>query len=167
MNIPNTIKERFFLSFLSTTFFFCGGAIYVIYRDTNLRMFSWFKQLGLSSFITYIRDNINVTFPNWVVYSLPDGLWMCSFILAMRVIWLRDYSRLSLYTTLILPIFIVFTELLQFFNIFPGTYDANDLTCYLLPIIIYLIYFHYGKKNQVIRFSTCNGCLSVFCWWFR
>lgn len=147
MNNPRFIKDRILLSILSTMFFFCGGVIYVLYRDTNLRMFSWFKKLGLSSFIAHVRENVVISLPDWVVYSLPDGLWMCSFFLAMRVIWLRDNSRLSLYTTLILPVFIVLTEILQYFNFFPGTYDVIDLICYILPILIYLIHFHYGKKN--------------------
>ena len=147
MNTPSYIKERSLLSFLSTMFFSCGGVIYVLYRDTSLRMFSWFEQLGLSSYIVQIRECVVVSPPDWIVYSLPDGLWMYSFFLAMRAIWLKDYSRLSLYTTLILPIFIVLTEILQYFNMFPGTYDAIDLICYTLPIFIYLIHFHYVKKN--------------------
>ena len=147
MNTSYFIKERVILSFLSASFFFCGGVIYVLYRNTNLRMFSWFKQLGLSSFIAHIRENTNLTLPDWVVYSLPDGLWMCSFFFAMQVIWLNDNSRLLLYTTLILPLFIVLTEILQYFDVFPGTYDTIDLIGYILPIIIFLIHFHYGQKG--------------------
>ena len=66
---------------------------------------------------------------------------------AMKVIWLNDNSRLSLYTTLILPLFIVLTEILQYFDVFPGTYDTIDLIGYILPIIIFLIHFHYGQKG--------------------
>ena len=53
------------------------------------------------------------TVPEWVVYSLPDGMWLLSYMFAMEFIWNMGLAS--------------------------GTWDILDLTSYSIAIIIYLL----------------------------
>jgi len=55
-----------------------GGFLYILFREESLVMFDWFNSLGIESSIHYFRENINtnIHLPKWIVYSLPDGIWI-------------------------------------------------------------------------------------------
>ena len=116
-----------------------GGLLYVFFRSTSIRMFKWFDFLGLENVIQLMRStlfNVKSNIPNWIYFSLPDGLWVYSF----TRIWL-----------LIPFISGILSEILQYFGLFPGTFDYLDLCfslfCIFLSIfIINLNYKHYDKK---------------------
>jgi len=66
----------------------------------------------------------------WVVYSLPDGLWLFSYILLMGCIWNFNLKR-SFYASFPLAFIAIGSELLQILGWVPGTFDVVDLLCYL------------------------------------
>ena len=56
-----------------------GGIIYIIFRDNNTLMFSWFYKLGIAENIENIRNVIEINFlPNWILFNFPDGVWIYS-----------------------------------------------------------------------------------------
>jgi len=114
-----------------------GGIIYILFREGNLRMFSWLYLLGLDSLIYDFRVNISLhnQIPDWILYNLPDGIWLYSLTSLMIIIWERESSISKYFWFLIIPILGLSAEFGQSINIVPGTYDKNDLIfAYLQPL---------------------------------
>lgn len=126
--------------------FFLGGMVYVLFRPMSLIMFSWFTQLGLETIVDKLRQYvIGLYVPDFVLYSLPDGLYVASYIVIMDTIW-RNSSQLNRLTFVsVLPLFCIFSEIAQWIGFVRGTFDVMDLLCYSLPLIFYLS-SAYNKK---------------------
>lgn len=123
-----------------------GGFIYIIFRTERLIMFRWFEHLGLSTEINRIKSFRNIyPFSDWVIYSLPDGLWMFSYVALSLEIWKFSITCQNIFWIFSLPVAAVLSELLQLFNMIPGTFDLIDITFYLLGSIIP----YYMSKNNL------------------
>lgn len=99
--------------------------------------------------------------PDWVVYSLPDGLWMSSYLLLMYVLWYKNTSWERFVFPMLLPIFMNVTEVLQGLGLFPGTFDIYDIMCYDIPVVIFILKYYYEKKNSIYDFCLNNRNVSV------
>ena len=119
-----------------------GGLIYLLFRNESLIMFKWFDNLGLLEQIKELRATLNPMksiLPNWIYYSLADGLWTYAFVSAYLIYYKVDYW-------LLLPFLLsIGVEILQYFQLFQGTFDVLDLLCcivgYTLPFL-FLKNFH-------------------------
>ncbi|WP_244283448.1 hypothetical protein [Flavobacterium hercynium] len=107
-------------------------------------MFTWFNILHLDTFFQRIRNYtsvINGNLPDFILYSLPDGLWMFSYISLVLYLWKNEVRYENLFWIFIIPLIAIISELGQLFNIIPGTFDIIDLLLYilgmLLPFVIY------------------------------
>jgi len=119
-----------------------GGMIYLIFRNNTLIMFKWVDFIGFTKHINNLREIINpikLYIPKWVFYSLPDGLWTYAFTSSFIIF--NDKNIIWLVMTFVLSIGV---EILQGFQIFPGTYDPLDLLfCiigYVLPFLVFKSY---------------------------
>lgn len=122
----------------------CGSSIYVLFRTSNLKMFVWFDKLRILSFINDLRSfsiNYSNNLPNIILYSLPDGLWMFSYVNLVLFLWKNEIKYENLFWIFIIPILSIISELGQLAKLIPGTFDFSDLLMYLLgtilPFIIY------------------------------
>lgn len=112
-----------------------GLCIYLTYRSESLVMFRWAEWLGLMGAVECLRAWGAANVPaDWVVYSLPDGMWSTSYVLTMCALWGRERSSL----VVMMPAVAVLSEVLQAVHICPGTFDWTDLLFYALPAIVYL-----------------------------
>lgn len=119
--------------------FSLGGYIYIAFRSTSLRMFSWFDNLGLHDFIMDIRrSSAVIQIPEIIKYCIPDGLWTLSYILLMDTIWSPNVKKQALFCSII-PVVGCLSEILQYLSVVKGTFDVVDLLCYTVPYILYLI----------------------------
>ena len=107
-------------------------------------MFSWFDSINLSTAISELRlftIPLSDHLPNWFLYSLPDGLWLFSYLSVLLVVWDNAISKHNIYWLLLVPIVAIFSEIGQLVEIVPGTFDIFDLIFYLwgtvLPILIF------------------------------
>ena len=65
-----------------------GGLIYLTFRGENLLMFNWLNELDLMYQIDNLRAyNQKIYLYDWVLYSLPDGLWLLAYLLIIDSIW--------------------------------------------------------------------------------
>ena len=74
----------------------CGGLIYMLFRSTTLKMFSWYEIIGLGGITNFLRANTfqySNQIPEWVLFSLPDGLWIFSYVSLMFAIWQNSVSN--------------------------------------------------------------------------
>lgn len=135
------LKQLFIGHFLTLLL---GSAIYLLFRISSLRMFSWISIIDLNSELDLIRvHTIRYAnkIPNWIIYSLPDGLWMFSYVSLMLYIWKNEITKQSLLWILILPIIALCSELGQMLNKVPGTFDSADLTAYIIGALSPFIFF--------------------------
>ncbi|QHC83880.1 hypothetical protein AS589_03275 [Empedobacter brevis] len=122
--------------------------IYVLFRTSTLFLFKWIDFLNLEAIVFKFRNNfnfiINYLHPS-ILYSLPDALWLFSFI---NMIMLLNYK--SKYFYLLVPLCFSFVpEFLQYFKLFKGTFDILDIIyCLIFLIFNLLIFLKYFRKHQ-------------------
>ena len=121
-----------------------GGLVYISFRQDTLKMFRWFDSINLSAVISELRLltlPLSDHLPNWFLYSLPDGLWICSYLSVLLVVWDNVISKHNIHWLLLVPMIAIFSEIGQLFKIVPGTFDILDLLFYLggtvVPILIF------------------------------
>jgi hypothetical protein len=121
-----------------------GSLIYILFRSSTLKMFSWYDTLGIMNQINKTRA-ISILYshklPDLVLYALPDGFWMFSYMSLTLYIWKNELRPDNIFWIFILSIIAIFSEIGQLFQITSGTFDILDLLMYLsgtiLPFIIY------------------------------
>lgn len=120
-----------------------GGVLYILYRSETLILFGWIKTLGLYDIVSNLRPSNGSD--SWLVYSLPDGLWLFAYILLMGALWNFDTLKSLLYSAPLVVIGIG-SELLQIHHIVRGTFDIVDLLCYIVAIVFGIIYIKIANK---------------------
>ena len=124
-----------------------GGLIYLLQRTRSLLLFHVADKLGLGQAIDRWRDTTEgTTLPEFVVYSLPGGLWSAAYILIVDGVLNGQPRKRRLLWTSVIPAVGIVSELMQYAGLLPGTADAADIVCYGLPYLVYIIYNTYVKK---------------------
>lgn len=116
-----------------------GGCIYLLQRSTSLLLFRVLDALGWTGRIASVRADMTA-WPDFVVYNLPGALWSSSYVLLADVLFRSFPVTARLLWASVIPMLGLFSELLQFAGLCPGTPDAMDAICYVLPYIIYVIF---------------------------
>jgi len=135
------MKKQLFFGHIVTLLI--GGLIYVAFRTDSLLMFKWFSALSLDNVINELRlttMKLSPSLPNWFLYSLPDGLWIFSYVALIMTIWRNQINRISIFWILIIPVLAIGSEVGQFYYLVPGTFDFVDLTFYLLGVLAPFIF---------------------------
>ena len=110
---------------------FVGILIYIFLRPDDL------IYNDLFSSPIKIKINTNSKVVNFLVYSLPNGLWSMSF---SQLIF-HIYKIRSLKTILLSSIMLfvgIMIELLQYQSFMNGTFDINDIFSYIITYLIVL-----------------------------
>ena len=129
-----------------------GGSIYVLYRTKSLLMFHYFKDLGIESLIDFLRlfsKNYKLCFPNWVIYSLPNALWLYSFYSFWFILWKKEEK---FFLFLLISTFSVslLSEFLQYLYIINGSFSWMDVFFIFLSLIIFTI-FHFKFFKHLLN----------------
>ncbi|MEM1002356.1 MAG: hypothetical protein AAGH46_06890 [Bacteroidota bacterium] len=109
-------------------------SIYIGFRTSRLAMFEWLESVGMGSLVSVIRDALSPLcdcIPPWVVFSLPDGLWLYAFISMLIIIWGKSRSA-SRYWIGSAIVFSICSEVFQAFGWYRGTFDFTDLFMYAI-----------------------------------
>ena len=128
-----------------------GGLIYIAFRSSSLRLFTWFEKIGFDNIISFIRTEaypIKKHLPQWSYYSLPDGLWVYSFASALLILWDNNFNKVKFW--LLIPLFLgTIIEIAQGLKIFPGTFDVVDLVFTAIGLILSVIIInHTSIQNE-------------------
>ncbi len=145
----NSKAYHFFLFVLQPILL--GGLIYMLFRSDTLLMFRWFRIIKIGKIVQFLRSTNfikSIILPDWVKYSLPDGLWIFSYVSLMILIWDYKISRISIRWILVLPIIAVLSEFGQLFKIVPGTFDIMDLITYSFSTFLPIVLFKYIFSNS-------------------
>lgn len=132
-------KQRIIRIILSFIILIIGGLIYVACREKTLLMFSWFDSLGISGEIDTFRSIVDTEgVYGWVINSLPDGLWLFSYMFLVDAIWNGTKTISSYFFIYYLPSLALISEFLQYFGLIPGVFDWIDVFSYSFAILLYI-----------------------------
>jgi hypothetical protein len=121
-------KTRIIL--LSVVSVFLGGLIYVFFRPSEPIFFNWFNSLGVGNYLDFIREKSTVIspfMPEWIVFSLPNGLWAFAYTLLIICVWQGSKSFVKYFWFVSIPVLIFGAEFLQLSGNLPGTFCWNDI----------------------------------------
>lgn len=104
--------------------------IYLLFRPITLKGYNLLNPLLIKQLIGLRSHffNFSSILPNWVIYSLPDGLWIYSFTNAMLLLF--DNKSLKILFASVPIIMAYMHELCQLVLSNYGTFDVNDLILY-------------------------------------
>jgi len=121
---------------LALAFFsvFWGCSIYIQCRPAYLPINRVINHYAFGQWLRSIPCNCEY---HWLVYNLPDGLWV--FAYGLSLIALAKHAKNKVFIHL-LPLIIAFThEMLQGFQVVEGTFDWLDLLTYGGFVILHLL----------------------------
>lgn len=141
-------SSRVARALLSMLLLIIGCLIYVVFRTRSLLMFKCFDKLELTGIIEQLRcTGKDYSLYDWVKDSMPDGLWLFSYMFLIDTIWEGSRPFSYYFFLWILPVFAITSEVLQATHVVPGVYDTVDLLCYLFAIIIFMILKHIQNRG--------------------
>jgi hypothetical protein len=129
-----------FIAFISLM---VGILIYVFFRNNDVLAY---RMLGKPIFLNELYRNVSqeIWFFDFIVYSLPDGLWLLSGILFIRALWLENTKTGNIYILAICVCAFVL-EICQMFHLLFGTFDVLDICAMVLAVfgegVFYKCYF--------------------------
>lgn len=125
---------HFFVRVLLPLFF--GGAIYIFFGDARIRLVKWALNFD---FIDQLRQKMDTYhLPDWLVFNLPDGVWLFALLQLVDIIWAGDENNSNNWMVLSVLLAVVH-EVGQYVGMFPGTFDVLDLMSYAIFTIIALL----------------------------
>ena len=116
-----------------------GGLIYLAFRDEHLLMFRWAEWLGFGRLITAARLyslRHGGALPEWVLYSVPDGVWVFASTAFFTRLWHDGHWLVRAFWISLGPALAMGGELGQALGIVPGTYDPADLLFYFVAAML-------------------------------
>lgn len=95
--------------------------------------------------------------PDWLLYNLPDGLWLYSLLSVMIIIWRDVFTKHFLFWIILASLISLVSEIFQAIGIIPGTFDWWDILAYLIAITLFGInnffayYYASTHKNLLTK----------------
>jgi hypothetical protein len=128
--------------FLSAIALLLGGIIYIFLRTSEYVFFRWINAVGLANWLNSARNQsqyLNLYFPDWILFSLPDGLWAFAYSLIITGIWSGSRSVLKYFWMSSIPVLIIGFEVLQYTSFIKGTFCFQDIVFGMAGIITGII----------------------------
>jgi len=133
-------KRNGYLS-LSALALSLGFLIYYCFRSGDMLIHQWFDFLPRNT--AAIALSHPSVFIDFVRYNLPDGLWLLSGLLFLRVVWHEQPETFLIYRRCFLCMAFLL-EIAQVFNSVPGAFDIFDVVTMgsiaLLERILYKVH---------------------------
>jgi len=137
------MKRKVSIGILSILSFAISTNIYTDLRGYEQGLFSW-GNLIFPIDLTLIGDTLSSN--SFILYNLPDGLWMLSLLLLFMMIW---GSRASVLPWLFLGLIMAISlEAFQYYGYIKGTYDLLDVITYILVFVFTLMIYKILKSNK-------------------
>jgi len=127
---------------LSVFALFLGGIIYIFLRPSEHVFFGWIRSIGLGHWLNLFRESSissSQLLPEWIVYSLPNGLWAFAYALLITIIWKDSKSWLRYLWFISIPVLVIGYEVLQYASIIPGTFSTQDIVFGMGGLILGII----------------------------
>ena len=150
--------NKIFIVILSFT---VAVIIYLLFRSRKLFYYQIIELMNLDSSVRHIRKIVWVYrkhIPNWVIYSLPDGLWL--FSMGVSILHNRFFYKKAQNIFNIIFIIMVGIEIFQGIfgghGTFIGTFDGDDIICYTIGYIAASILGYLSWKKNLRKEKVIN-----------
>lgn len=150
-----------------------GGLVYVLWRDDTLTMFIWFDQIGLTNLVESLRNHtgfLSPYVPHWILFSLPNALWLISGLLIFESIWGNTSWANKLFWFSALWFIAIGAEVCQGLRIIPGTFDWHDMALMILAGFFAHVALHMqGDKKGEKKYDSSqihSKCYLVTCFYW-
>jgi len=131
-----------------------AGCIYPLFRSGTYIFNYIIDFLGWGEFYSQCYDLATATqIPNFILFTLPDGLWGISYILIIDALWSRYSVWERIIVAGIIPFVGVLSEILQYTHILTGTFDILDVFVYAFPYTLYVLLLLIIKRNQLEKIN--------------
>lgn len=136
------------------------GMMYIYFRPDTLKMFHFFRYIGILDILESMKQDPSIV-DSWVLYNLPDGVWLFAYAIIIGCIWnfkIRDCWKFIL----VMPTISISHEFMQGLGIMHGTYDQNDVFAYIIAVIAGFTYIYavdriaFGEVGRVERRRTSS-----------
>jgi len=124
-----------------------GTAIYLCFR-TETQFLSWipFGLMMPEESLALVNSH------SWIIYNLPDALWLYAFICSLLTVW-ESNSKIGIaYSFVALSVAVIF-ELLQKKGWATGTFDLLDIYFYIAATLMALMLFFQSRSNQYFHMN--------------
>lgn len=131
-----------------------GGWVYVLFRPHSLLMFHIVKPLQNLTLLNCIQGEVlHLNILEFIIYCFPGCLWAASYIFVIDGLLSEKTAYIRLLWSGVIPMVGIVSEMLQYAQILPGTFDMFDVICYGLPFTIYLIISIYSTHYKTVRYE--------------
>ncbi|MGL4732336.1 MAG: hypothetical protein ACRCWN_01470, partial [Fusobacteriaceae bacterium] len=145
-------RKKFFLIVVPLLI---GVFIYIFFRSRHLFYYNFFHILNVDEDIREYRILLwkyRKSIPNWIIYSLPDGLWIYSFGIAL--LYGSQFFILDSLFFIGITIFMVGFEFFQMrfggHGSLVGTFDLTDIYCFIGGSSLALLSSFFSVRTQRI-----------------
>ncbi|NQU86513.1 MAG: hypothetical protein HQ541_12200 [Mariniphaga sp.] len=128
--------NRLYIS-ISVIALLSGGLFYILFRPAEPVFFDWFRSLGVEKWLSLIRQkslSFNLFLPEWLVYSLPSGLWAFAYSILITGIWWQSKSRIKYFWFASILLLVIGWEILQLTGVVSGAYSFGDILAGLVGV---------------------------------
>jgi len=125
--------------------FVLSTSIYILFRPTSLLLFHWINYFGFMDKIFILRSyfaSVKDIIPPYLIYSVPFGLWVVSYMIFIKIIWRKNKSYIYDILFWCIPIISFTSEIMQCFHLIPGTFDLIDMITLGIVIILGIVIKH-------------------------
>jgi len=116
-----------------------GLSIYVLWRPETIRLFGWLELVGLGSCVGLIRSYSIYVYdyiPEWIIFSLPNGLWAFSYAFIITALWWGSNSKLKYLWLGSIPVLGLGYEIMQYPGVIRGVFCLQDLVICFIGIVL-------------------------------
>lgn len=127
MKKDNSRSKAILLSLIAVC---VGASIYILFRPTEAAFLNWFTLPESGQWLDALRVRslwAHSFLPEWLIYSMPDGLWAFAYTLLVLTIWRGSRSFLKYFWLLSIPLLVFGFEMLQLSGDIQGTFCLNDI----------------------------------------
>lgn len=123
-----------------------GTIIYILFRTESTYIFTFLKLIRIDNLVKnnirqnfYILNNKTLYF---IIFNMPNLLWTYALTSLLNIIWIKKSLSYYLILSILFVFIIIFPELLQKINFFPGQFDLMDLIASIIGFILSVILFN-------------------------
>ncbi len=117
----------------------CRLEVFTGVRDRRKVFFGWISAVGLDQLFNLARHHPisgSLHPPQWIVFSLPNGLWAFAYAMVITGIWSESKSWLKYIWMASIPVLVLGFEVLQYAGIIRGTFCIQDLALGVAGLIL-------------------------------
>ena len=97
------------------------------------------QDAGISHWLNLARNVAvpgELILPDWIIFSLPNGLWAFAYVVIITGTWSGSKSWLKIPWMATIPLLVLGYEFLQLWEIIPGTFCNQDIASGLTGLLL-------------------------------